>query len=610
MCGIYGINKKFNNCQMKDILSTISFRGPDFSGMEITDKFSFGHNRLAIIDLEARSNQPFNVAGYSIVFNGEVYNYHDIRKKLLTLGHIFSTDSDTEVILKSYLEYGEKCLEHFNGMFAFVIYDPKKEIFFGARDRLGKKPFYYYKKDDIFEFASQLKQLRFNKDLMIDKSAQKLYFRYGYIPEPYSIYHDIYKLEAGHSFIYHLSTHKFTKRQYWDISTEPDKLQTSYSAIKKELKDLLIDSVNMRLHADVPVGIFLSGGIDSSLVAAIASKELRNKIDTFSIKFSDNEFDESIYAQQVADALGTSHHTLECSHHDMIDLMENLTDYYDEPYNDSSALPMMILSRETKKHVTVALSGDGGDELFWGYNNYFRMKKVSKLYKLPKIIRTLLSSALSKSSNYRVRKIAQGLKIESLEELFLYSGRLFDFEELFGVENISYMEQYKKYLFGHKDIYECMSDYDIKTYLNGDIFTKVDRATMAYSLEARTPLVDYRIVEMSQKIPFKYKYKKGEGKHILKDILYDYLPKEIFNRPKSGFTVPLKNWFRNELKEYVYKTLSKENLEKIDGISIGYVNQMVENHMNGSENNYHQIWTLIIYIKWLEKYSTNLQGIK
>lgn len=239
----------------------------------------------------------------------------------------------------------------------------------------------------------------------------------------------------------------------------------------------------------------------------------------------------------------------------MIDLIENLNDYYDEPYNDSSALAMMILSRETKKHVTVALSGDGGDELFWGYHNYFRMAKVAPLYKLPKFIRSIGSSLLNKSSNYRIKKIAEGLKIDSIEELFLYSNRLFDFEKLFNQKNILCQDEYKKYLYNEKGFFERIADYDIKTYMNGDIFTKVDRATMAYSLEARTPLVDYRIVEFSQKVPFKYKYKNGSGKNILKEILYDYLPKEIFDRPKSGFAVPLKNWFRNELKDYVYEPL-------------------------------------------------------
>ena len=233
------------------------------------------------------------------------------------------------------------------------------------------------------------------------------------------------------------------------------------------------------------------------------------------------------------------------------------------------------------------------------------MKKVSSLYKLPKFIRNFISALLSKSSNYRLRKIAEGLKIDTLEELFLYSNRLFDFEKLFNEPNIKCQENYKKYLYSEKSVFERMSDYDIKTYMNGDIFTKVDRATMAYSLEARTPLVDYRIVEFSQKIPFEYKYNKGEGKNILKDILYDYLPKELFDRPKSGFTVPLKNWFRNELKEYVYETLSTENLSKIEGINVSYVHKMIEKHMDSSENNYHQIWTLITYVKWMEKYSAN-----
>lgn len=602
MCGIYGINKKQTEEKLETILNLADFRGPDYTGITINDKYSFGHNRLAIIDLDSRSNQPFLRDEYEIVFNGEIYNYLDIKKDLLLKGYLFDTDSDTEVLLVGYMEYREKILEKLNGMFSFVIYCLKENIFFGARDRLGKKPFYYYMKDKTFEFASQLKQISFSKDLKVDKKSEKLYFRYGYVPEPFAIFEDVYKLEAGHSFTYHLDTFEFIKNQYWDISTENNHIEKPYENIKNDLKNLLVNSVNIRLNSDVPVGVFLSGGVDSSLVASIVAKELNNKLDTFSIKFSDSEFDESKYAKEIADILGTEHHTLECKPEDMIDLIENLNEYYDEPYNDSSSLAMMILSRETKKDVTVALSGDGGDELFFGYNNYFRMKKVSYLYKLPKFIRNIISTILQKSSNYRFRKIADGLKLDSLEELFLYSGRLFDFEKLFNKKNILCQDENKKYLFSEKSFFERMSDYDIKTYMNGDIFTKVDRATMAYSLEARSPLVDYRVVEFSQKVPFKYKYQNGSGKNILKDILYDYLPKELFDRPKSGFTVPLKNWFRNELKDYVYTTLSEKNLKKIDDINIEYVKNMLNKHMHGTENNYHQIWTLIIYIKWLEKY--------
>ena len=602
MCGIYGINKKQPKEKLNAILKLADFRGPDFSGISISDNYSFGHNRLAIIDLDSRSNQPFKIDDYEIVFNGEIYNYLEIKDELIKEGFEFTTNSDTEVLLAGYKAYGEKILDKLNGMFAFVIYDPVKNIFFGARDRLGKKPFFYYKKDDVFEFASQLKQIKFQKDLKIDKKSEKLYFRYGYVPEPYTIFEDVYKLEAGHYLEFRIDNLELKINKYWDISTSDEHFTSSYETIKKDLKELLVDSVKQRLHSDVPVGVFLSGGVDSSLVSSIVAKELGQKLDTFTIKFSDAEFDESNIAKEIASILGTKHHTLECKPEDMIDLIENLNEYYDEPYNDSSSLAMMILSRETKKHVTVALSGDGGDELFWGYHNYFRMAKVRKLYELPKFIRKSASFALNKSSNYRMKKIADGLKIDNLEELFLYSNRLLDFEKLFHQKNILCQDEYKKYLYSQKELFERISDYDIKTYMNGDIFTKVDRATMAYSLEARTPLVDYRVVEYSQKIPFKYKYKNGSGKNILKDILYDYLPKEIFDRPKSGFTVPLKNWFRDELKDFVYEILSEKNLKKIDDINTDYVKEMIENHMNGKENNYHQIWTLITYIKWMEKY--------
>lgn len=256
MCGIYGINKKQTKEKLNTILKLADFRGPDFTGISITDSYSFGHNRLAIIDLDSRSNQPFIKDDYEIVFNGEIYNYLDIKKELVSLGYVFQTDSDTEVLLNGYIEFGEKILDKLNGMFAFVIFDPKKDIFFGARDRLGKKPFYYYKKDDTFEFASQLKQISFEKDFKIDKNSEKLYFRYGYVPEPYTIYEDVYKLEAGYSFTYDLKSFEFTKKQYWDISTKDEHLTSSYETMKKDLKELLVDSVKQRLHSDVPVGVF------------------------------------------------------------------------------------------------------------------------------------------------------------------------------------------------------------------------------------------------------------------------------------------------------------------------------------------------------------------
>ncbi|WP_323668505.1 asparagine synthase (glutamine-hydrolyzing), partial [Aliarcobacter butzleri] len=293
MCGLYGINKKQKKEQLDTILKLADFRGPDFSGVSICDNYSFGHNRLAIIDLDSRSNQPFKIDDYEIVFNGEIYNYQDIKDELIKFGYKFNTNSDTEVLLIGYKAYGEKILDKLNGMFAFVIYDPVKNIFFGSRDRLGKKPFYYYKKDDVFEFSSQLKQITFQKDLKIDKKSEKLYFRYGYVPEPYTIFEDVYKLEAGHSFIYNLSSSEFTKKQYWDISISNEHFTESYEIIKKDLKELIVDSVKQRLHSDVPVGVFLSGGVDSSLVSSIVAKELGQKLDTFSIKFSEAEFDES-----------------------------------------------------------------------------------------------------------------------------------------------------------------------------------------------------------------------------------------------------------------------------------------------------------------------------
>lgn len=611
MCGIVGfIGKNKNIDTLNDMLEIQSYRGPDDSGVYFDEKSGvhLGHNRLSIQDLTSHGHQPFisDCGNYIIVFNGEVYNFKNIKIELEKLGYKFISNSDTEVILYSYKQWGIDCIDKFIGMFAFAILDKVEDKLFLVRDRAGVKPLYYYKVGNQFMFSSEIKS--FHKHPIFRKeqnlSVLPYFFQFGYIPAPYTIFKNCFKLEAGHYLELKIDNLEFEITKYWDVNDFylQEKFTKSENEILEDIEKIVYNAIDLRMVSDVPVGVFLSGGYDSSLVASILAKKQGKKINTFTIGFDDEKYNEAEHAKTIAEYLGTNHTEYYMKNSDMLDLVEKLPFYYDEPFGDSSALPTMIVSKLARQNVTVALSADGGDELFWGYNNYFRMAKVRKLYDLPKFIRSSASFLLNKSSNYRFKKIADGLNIDNLEELFLYSGRLFDFEKLFNQKNILCQDEYKKYLYSQKDFFERMSDYDIKTYMNGDIFTKVDRATMAYSLEARTPFVDYRVVEFSQKIPFKYKYENGSGKNILKDILYDYLPREIFDRPKSGFTVPLKNWFRNELKDYVYETLSEKNLQKIDDIDISYAKQMIENHMNGKENNYHQIWTLISYIKWMEKY--------
>lgn len=601
MCGIYGTTLSYPDDIIREKMNRIIFRGPDYTGIRRYDHVLFAHNRLAIIDLDARSNQPFSYLHLHIVFNGEIYNYQSIRKELELRNYEFRTSSDTEVICAAYLEYGAACLQHFNGMFAFVIYDTLNNELFGARDRLGKKPFYYKHSGRSFEFASQPSQINIESNLTIDETAIASFLVWNYIPEPISIYKEVKKLPAGHYFRFDLQQGDFKLFKYWDLDYNwENKFTGSYEEAKHELSELLDDAVKIRMFADVPLGVFLSGGIDSSLVSAIASKQVTN-LKTFSIKFNEAGFDESVYAEKVARHLGTEHHTIECNYEEGIGLIENVSKYYDEPFADSSAIPSMLLSKYTRKHVTVALSGDAGDEAFLGYHRYRWIDKVQWIFMLPYAVRRNMAALLSHSSNYRHKLIAMGISMPEIESL--YVKLLGSMEDSWILDQSLAFESphMPQLIHASKPMLERVSDFDIKTYLNGDINTKVDRASMAFSLESRSPLMDYRIIEFSRTLPSHFKYQVNNQKRILKDLLFDQVPAAYFDRPKSGFTMPFKNWFRSELKEYVLDKLSKKELEKIPGIDLRRTLLLIEEHMTGKWNRYPEIWKLLVLSQWLNK---------
>lgn len=614
MCGIYGTTINYKEIEVKEKLKRTAFRGPDRMGYQLYPRNNgnviFGHNRLSIIDLDPRSDQPFTYYEHiHIVFNGEIYNFKTIKESLIKKGYQFKTTSDTEVLCAAYLEYGENCVDHFNGMFAFVIYDKKKEILFGARDRLGKKPFYYYHNGKNFEFSSQISSIQlYHKNLSISKKSITYYMAWGCIPDPYSIFNEVKKLLPGHIFTFELNSGVFKSEQYWDIDYKSTpSFKGTYADAKRELSSVLTDAVSRRLFADVPVGVFLSGGVDSSIISALATKTSLTKIKTFSVKFNEEGFDESTYAQQVADHLRTDHHVIECNYKEGIDLIENFSTYYDEPFADSSAIPSMLLAKYTKNNVTVALSGDGGDEAFIGYERYKWMKKANLLYSVPYPIRRLGASIVSLASNYKMKLIAEALSYRDINDSYIST--------LIGVD-LSYINErtghtnfiQRKYLdHSNKNHLERVSDFDIKTYLNWDINTKVDRATMAFSLEARAPLMDHRVMELARSFPTEFKIKGNNQKRILKDILYDYVPKEIFDRPKAGFTMPFADWFKTDLKDYVLQELSDENLKSIPCINPQVVRKMIDQHMSGTWNRYPLIWKLLVLKQWLDK---NKAGLK
>ncbi|RZK14895.1 MAG: asparagine synthase (glutamine-hydrolyzing) [Flavobacterium sp.] len=597
MCGIYGTTIPINDQIVSAKLDRIRFRGPDFSDFDRKDGVVLGHNRLAIIDLDPRSNQPYSYLHLRIVFNGEIYNYRALKDTLIKIGYNFNTSSDTEVICAAYLEYQEKCVEHFNGMFAFVIHDGKEHKLFGARDRLGKKPLYYYSSANGFEFASQPSQINLDKNLGISEEAINAYLHQSYITDQYCIFKNIDKLKAGHYFTYCLNSNRFQNTKYWDIDLNSSgSYLGTYADAKEALHSLITDSVHIRLNADVPLGIFLSGGIDSSLIASIAASENKNT-KTFCIRFEDKVLDESVYAEKIAGYLGTDHHTITCLHSDGLSMLDNYSQFYDEPFADPSAIPLMLLAKYTKQHVTVALSGDGGDEGFLGYSRYDWMK-------LPKGLRKALSTFINLSPDYRHKLIALGLVQKDLTELYkkLCSGMDTSWLSL----PISINDQLHTNILDsdQHSLLEKLSNYDIKTYLNDDINTKVDRATMSYALEARAPLMDYRVIEFANKLPVHFKMSGSLGqKRILKDLLYNAVPKTFFDRQKAGFTLPIKSWLRNELKGFLQDNLTLSALKDIPGLVPSKFKMMMDAHISGQFNYSSQIWSVLILKNWLDKHS-------
>ena len=607
MCGIYGsFNKTYSEDTIKQKLKTMAHRGPDASQfVQYPNGLTLGQNRLAVVDLDERSNQPFTYNKFiHIIFNGEIYNFQDLRKQLRTEGYVFSTTSDTEVVCAAYLAYSERCVEQFNGMFAFVLYDEKQQKLFGGRDRLGKKPFFYSLDNQSFEFGSTLNTLTLGNDKKeIDECAVSQFLLRGYVAEPRSIFKGIQKLEAAHTFIYDLPTRQFSTKKYWEID-QYKPFEGSYDEAKTLLHNILRDAVEKRMIADVPLGVFLSGGVDSSLVSAIA-QDLKSGVQTFSVKFDEADFDESPYARAVAAHLGTNHVEIPCNYGEGIALIEQMPHFYQEPFGDSSAIPSMLLAKHTRKHVTVALTGDAGDESFLGYERYERIERRGALMKIPLILRQFAAKMLDLSPIYRHKTIAKGIVYPTVEALYEAQMGMVDTTHLLDMR-LADMPEHRQFLYSNKHLMERVSDYDLKTYLNSDINTKVDNATMAFSLEARAPLMDYRIVEFARSLPTDFKYQNGVAKRILKDILHEYVPKNLFERPKAGFAMPLKHWFRGELKNYVLDTLTLKNLSAIPNLNIAVAQKKINQHMSGIANQETLIWYLLVLVNWLKAQEKNV----
>lgn len=597
MCGIYLTNIKYKDKEISRKLDFMQFRGPDNKSIYKSDGLIFGHLRLKILDLDKRSNQPMHFNNLTIVFNGEIYNYKDIKKELKILGYNFKTTSDTEVIIKSFHQWGPHFIKKLNGMFAISIFDRKTKKIYCYRDRLGVKPFYYYWKDGIFEICSQLKPISDKKKL--SNKAISVYLDCGYIPSPMSIFQDINKLGAGHILEIDLRKNTISNSSYWDLH-KPIITNLSYDKAKSTLHNLLIDAVKIRLNSDVPIGTFLSGGIDSALVTSIAQKISKTKIKTFTVGFDEKDFDESKVANKFAEILSTDHNHLRCKSENILELFKSYFRSFDEPFADNSALPSLVLNKYTKKKVTVALSGDGGDESFFGYNHFEWLRRLKIIFFIPQFLRKFLSFfVLPFIFKGRTEPLKLILRLKNIKdfipEIFIGLNRLTK------IKDNAWIKKYK-YHMSSSNIYQMCADLNIKMWLEADSNVKVDRASMAYSVEVRSPFLDYRIIEFARTLPLKFRFNNGNRKKIIKDILEEYIPKKYFNQPKKGFGVPIRSWIRNELRTEIESNLSDDFLNIVPNLDVIKFKKMLYKHMLGKHNYAAYIWRVYILSKWYQEF--------
>lgn len=636
MCGIVGfVANDRKEHVLADMLKVQSHRGPDDSGIFIDNEkgVHLGHNRLAIQDVTAHAHQPFisDCKNYMIVFNGEVYNFKIIKKELEERGYHFLSNSDTEVILYSYKEWGIEAIHKFIGMFAFALYDLQQEKLFLVRDRAGVKPLYYYSKGEHFLFASEIKAFHQYPDFekRVNKEILPFYFQFAYIPGPYSIYENCYKLSPGHYMEYDLKLHNHTTHKYWDINDFylMDKIDKNEDVIIEEIEALLVDSFKLRMVSDVPVGAFLSGGYDSSTLVSILQKNIPDRVRTFTIGFHEKEFNEANDAKNIASYLDTDHTEQYCTQDDMLALINKLTYYWDEPFADASALPTMMVSSLAKKEVTVALSADGGDEAFLGYSKYFALEKMtgvrfSKFKKrvLNMVVNLLneesvifMNSLLPKSKRqaniaYKFNKFKNMINASSHQEMFIRASSKVEADFLDKVLTDGSFKQFDTTSFSdfehikHLNFIDQMMAIDYKTFMVDDVLCKVDKSTMSVSLEGREPLLDHRIAEYLARVPSSLKYKNREGKYLLRHILYKYLPKSMMDKPKSGFTIPLKSWLLNELKEEALRCLQSDILKEDNIIKEVALQGIVNDLKLNKISNPTFIWMIIVYVMWREKW--------
>jgi asparagine synthase (glutamine-hydrolysing) len=632
MCGISGFidfNKNSSINDLQKMTNSLLHRGPDASGNEffVNDicNIALGHRRLSIIDLSETGKQPMRFENLWIVFNGEIYNYTEIKKELIKLNHCFIGNSDTEVILHAFAEWGIACVEKLIGMFAFVIYDTQKNEIFCVRDRAGVKPFFYYWNNGLFLFASELKAFhqhpQFKKEINLDSVAA--FMQYGNVPTPHCIFNHCYKLKPGHFLKFDILNSTFSISKYWDVydSYNKPKLEIPFNEAKQETEKILKSAFNYRMVADVPVGVFLSGGYDSACVAALLQKDNSTKLKTYTIAVPDIGLNEAPYAKDVAKNLGTDHHEFECTHKEALELITDLPFYYDEPFGDSSAIPTTLVCKMARQEVTVALSADAGDEIFAGYNRYdYLMKYGKSINAIPSFLRQGMSNVMNLISadsipvlknkynfHNRYEKLKSILKDSSSKNLMMSLSQQYNdnqISDLFvnKVQTLDTLYQSDALLKKYYSPLSYMMAIDYQTYLLDDILQKVDRASMSVSLEGREPFLDHRIIEWAAQLPDRYKYNKGIKKHILKEIVHQYIPKELMDRPKMGFAIPIENWLSVDLKDKVYYYLDSKKLSHQGIFNTQSIEKLKSDFYSGKKEYALKIWYLLMFQMWYEKW--------
>lgn len=629
MCAIYG-NISYKSPVERVVLrrmgDVLKHRGPDDVGQVIFNSrgtsIGFGHNRLSIIDLSSAAKQPMCNEDETIwlTFNGEIYNFKHLRRELEGKGHRFKSHSDSEVIIHLYEEMGPNCLQRLQGMFAFALWDSNLNVLFLARDRIGKKPLHYSCYGGGVIFGSEIKALLKHPKVSIDIDLNSLnkYLTYEYVPAPATIFKSIKKVEPGHYLIFRNGEMK--SYQYWDIPLVDYPLgYRSEDEYIEELKEILQRAVRSRLVADVPVGMFLSGGLDSGLVTALAAREVK-ELECFSIGFDDPSFDESSYAKEIADTLKVKHQVKVFNRKEMLDNLYALPDVLDEPLADASILPTYLLSKFTVGKVKVALSGDGGDELFAGYQTYQAHRLITYYDSLPTFLKNSLKRLASYlpvshdnvSTDFRIKQFLKGAGVSSEIRFFVWMGAFLDHEKkgllsdhLKGeLQNHNTYEDIFRYINTSrltKDL-ERILYLSTKLYLQDDILVKVDRASMANSLEVRCPLLDQEFVEFACNLPMHYKLKGLTTKYLLKKAAKDILPRGIPNRPKKGFGIPISRWLTGELKEFMLGHLSEERIKRQGYFNYPYIKTLMDDHLAKKKDNRKLLWPLLVFQIWHERY--------